>query len=144
MKNLVIVTICLALSFAIWACNGEEEGLSEFERDHGIGPVSEKMELQEINSEKVETGQQIFQIQCEACHTLDARISGPALRNTVNRRGPEFVMNYILNPTVMSQQHPIGIELSEQYAGEMPENNLSMEEARAVLEYLRAADEGAL
>ena len=137
-KNLLFLAAVLTLS----ACNTGNGGISDFEMQHGIGPVTEKLDPGEIDPAKVEQGMQLFESQCIACHTLDARIAGPALRNVVRNREYEFVVNYILNPTEMAQEHPIGRDLREQYGAAMPENNLTKEDALAILEYLRAAYEG--
>ena len=132
----------LIFVFVLFGCrNGEtEDALTEFELAHGIGPITEKLELGELDLEKAERGQQIFQSICVACHNLDAVISGPRLRNVADRREPEFIINYILNPREMSQKHPVGQELSQSYAGAKTDLGLNREEALDVLEFLRAAN----
>lgn len=131
----------LISAFVLYGCgNGEaEDALTEFELTHGIGPITEKLEIGELDLEKAERGQQIFQSICVACHNLDAVISGPRLRNVADRREPEFILNYILNPREMSEKHPVGQELSQNYRGIKTELGLNRDEALNVLEYLRAA-----
>jgi hypothetical protein len=55
-----------------------------------------------------------------------------------DRRSPEWVINFLLNPTEMLKQDPIAKALLKQYNNVMMLNqNLSEEEARAITEYLR-------
>ena len=141
MKKCIPIILFAGLFF--YACgNGEtEDGLTEFELNHGIGPVTEKLEIGDLDLEKAERGQEIFNNICVACHNLDAVISGPRLRNVANNREPEFIMNYILNPVEMSSRHPVGQELSGSYPGSKTDLGLTQEQARNVLEFLRAAAE---
>lgn len=140
-KYLSILIIMPFFTFIMLSCggNGEEEGLTEFQLNHGIGPITEKVELGELDLEKAERGQQIFESICTACHQLDAVVTGPRLRNVVDRREPEFILNFILNPIEMSKNHPVGQELSESYPGQKTNLGLNEERAFEVLEYLRAA-----
>lgn len=114
-----------------------ESGLTEFELEHGIGPVTERVELGAIDAEKAEEGRSIYAMKCEACHNMEGRMVGPALGDVLDRRSPEFVMNFILNPSGMTREHPVGQELLREYMTPMPFQNVSEPEARAIVEYLR-------
>ncbi len=105
--------------------------------EHGYGPVTETLELGEISESKALEGAQIFASYCAACHTMTASISGPALGRTVNHRTPEFIVNYTVEPRENRMNHPIGQELADQYPGIMTNTGVSVEEAIAVLEYMR-------
>ena len=52
-------------------------------------------------------------------------------------------MNMILDPEGMLREHPEVKQLLAQYYTPMPNQQLSQDEARAVLEYLREAAAGA-
>jgi cytochrome c len=146
MTRLIIILVTLFFLGFMYACGGsdqqDESGLTEFELNHGIGPVTERIELGEIDMDLANEGRQIFETLCIACHQLDATISGPMLRNVAERREPEFIMNYIQNPTEMRQRHPEGQRLDDDYAIQMVNMGTSLDDARALLEYLRAAAEG--
>lgn len=119
----------------------EESGgnLSAFELEHGIGPVTEILEIpDEIDTALAEEGQSIFQMNCTACHDMENRLVGPPLGDVTERRSNEFIMNFILNPVGMTQDHPVGKELLEEYMAPMPFQNVSQEDARAILEYFRS------
>lgn len=114
-----------------------ESGLSDFELAHGIGPITEVIRLSEIDKNLSAKGEKIFVEKCAACHKLDERYVGPAQRNVLERRSPEFVMNMVLNPEENYQKHPEIKKLFAEYMTPMPNQNLTMEDARAVLEYFR-------
>lgn len=114
-----------------------QNGLTEFELEHGIGPVTERVELGDIDPEKVDEGRNIYQMKCEACHNMEGRMVGPALGDVMDRRSAEFVMNFILNPSGMTREHPVGQELLREYMTPMPFQNVTEPEARAIVEYLR-------
>jgi cytochrome c len=114
--------------------------LTAFELEHGIGPVREEVELGEIDAVKVALGKDVFQMKCESCHRMDARLVGPALGDVLDQRSAAFVMNIILNPTEMLDRHPEGQKMLAQYMVQMPYQNVSKEEARAIVEYLRTVD----
>lgn len=150
MKRRLLIFLIIP-AFLITSCGGDgdseqtaktqtvaqEEGLSEFELEHGIGPVTERIEIGELNKELASKGGDIFAMKCEACHSLDQRVVGPELGEVLDRRSPEFVMNMILNPGGMTKEHPVGKELLQEYMSIMPFQNVEKEDARAIVEYLR-------
>jgi cytochrome c5 len=110
---------------------------SDFELEHGIGPVTERIELGPIVQAWVDQGRTIYEMKCEMCHSMNTRMVGPALGDVMERRSAEFVMNMILNPNEMAQQHPEGRAMLQQYMTVMPYQNVQYDEARAIVEYLR-------
>ncbi|MCL6523391.1 MAG: cytochrome c [Thermoflavifilum sp.] len=109
--------------------------------DKGIGPVK-SVELGPIQPELVKKGEQLFNEQCTACHRIDSRYIGPALKGVTKRQSPEWIMNMILNPDVMIQQDPIAKQLvSESNGAVMANLHLSEDQARALLEYFRSIDD---
>lgn len=113
--------------------------LTAWELENGIGPVTEPLELGEIDSALVARGGEIFNLKCSACHKLDERYVAPPLRDVTSRRTPEFVMNMILNPLEMTQRHPVTKELLGEYFTPMTPQGLTDEDARALLDFLRRA-----
>jgi cytochrome c551/c552 len=111
--------------------------LSDFELRHGIGPVTEELVLGELDPGMAERGQVVFEFNCEACHLMDDRFVGPALGDVLDRRSATFVMNMILNPEEMARDHPEGQKMLQEYPLIMPFQNISEDEARAIVEYLR-------
>lgn len=107
----------------------------------GIGPIKEQMTFGEINPELASEGEAIFTQMCTACHKMDKRHVGPALAGVMSRRNPAWVMNMILNPDEMVKEDPAAKELLAEYLSPMANQNLTQEQARAVVEYFRKFDQ---
>ena len=104
----------------------------------GVGPISNLEFPDEINDEMAARGKAKFDAICVACHMIDQRMIGPALKGVYERRSPEWVMNMILNPDGMLKEDPIAKALLKEYNNAIMLNqNLTEDEARDVAEYLR-------
>ena len=104
----------------------------------GVGPIKLVTFADEVDSEMAAKGEKIFSTVCIACHAVDKRMIGPALKGVLERRSPEWVMNMIINPDVMLKEDPIAKALLKEYNNAIMLNqNLSEEDARNVTEYLR-------
>jgi mono/diheme cytochrome c family protein len=112
-------------------------GLTPFELAHGIGPVKEELPAGPVDEPLAERGEKIFEEKCSACHKLGERYVGPPLGDVTQRRSLAYVMNMILNPEGMYTRHPEAKKLLGEYLTQMPNQGLSQEEARAVVEHLR-------
>ncbi|NPA34271.1 MAG: cytochrome c [Chlorobi bacterium] len=108
----------------------------------GVGPIQEKMDLPaEIDEQLAAKGEEIFQAKCTACHKIDEKYIGPAMKGVTERRSPEWIMNMILAPEKMIQEDPVAKQLVMESNGAIMANQgLTEEEARAVLEYFRKID----
>ncbi len=115
-------------------------GLTVFELDNGIGPIKEKLKLGPIDPAMVEKGKGLFETKCASCHKLDERFTGPAQRDVVERRSPEYIMNMILNPDEMLNKHPEAKKMLAIYMTRMTFQNVSREQARDILEFFRSVD----
>tara|TARA_B100000900_G_scaffold289881_1_gene248731 strand:- start:1335 stop:1733 length:399 start_codon:yes stop_codon:yes gene_type:complete len=103
----------------------------------GIGPV-ESLTFTDYNEDLAAKGKVLFGQKCTACHKIDKRYIGPAIKGVYERRNPAWVMNIMLNPTEMIKKDPIAIQLLKEYNNVIMYNqNLSVEEARALAEYFR-------
>lgn len=116
---------------------GGTSDLSAFEVENGIGPIKSKLTLEKINLDLVKKGEAIFSTKCASCHKLDERYVGPAQRDVWERRTPEYILNMMLNPEEMYKRHPEAKKLLAEYMTPMPAQNLTMDDARALLEYFR-------
>ncbi len=107
-------------------------------RDKGIGPIK-NVTLDPINADMVKEGKNLFNSRCLLCHSLDQVKLGPPLRNITKERAPEFIMNMLLNTTLMEQDDPAVKDLKKTYNKiSMTNPRFSQQQARAVLEYLRS------
>lgn len=108
----------------------------------GIGPVKSLSIQPGIDDAMATRGAELFKNMCSACHKMEKKFIGPALAGVTERRTPEWIMNMILNPEQMIKEDPIAKKLLvESNMAVMANQNLSEEEARAILEYFRQFDE---
>jgi cytochrome c oxidase cbb3-type subunit III len=120
-----------------WDSSQEEvENLNVALGDKGVGPIS-KVELGEIDPAFVTKGKEIFVAKCSACHKVDKRFVGPAMRGVTQRRAPEWIMNMILDPDKMVKENQAAKDLLMEYISPMANQNLTEDEARMILEYFR-------
>ena len=119
------------------------DGLSAFEREHGIGPIKQPVELGAPDATLASAGEEIFRMKCTACHRVEERYIGPALGNVLERRSAAYTMNMMMNPTEMTQRHPVAKGLLAEYLAPMPFQDLTEQDARAIVEYLRTVADSA-
>ncbi len=154
----LLITFIIVISMAFISCgdNASQDpskfsntkkvenagGLSDFELENGIGPIKEKIELGPIDPALVKKGQEIFDTKCASCHKLDEKYVGPAQRDVFKRRSPEYILNFMLNPEENYKKHPEAKKLLGEYLTQMPNQNLTIDEAKAMLDFFRkVADE---
>ena len=112
-------------------------GLTRFQIEHGIGPITAPVTLGAVDQALAAEGLKVFEQKCSACHKMGERYVGPALADVTRRRSSAFIMNMALNPLGMIEKHPETKKLLAEYLIAMPNQNLTPEQARQVLEYLR-------
>jgi mono/diheme cytochrome c family protein len=105
----------------------------------GIGPISE-VALGPIDAQVAAHGKTVFETKCSACHKWEERYVGPALNGVTQRRRPEWIMNMILNPDQMIQNDAQAKALFAQYLTPMTFQNVTKDDAAAILTYFRSLD----
>ncbi|WP_046368813.1 c-type cytochrome [Flavihumibacter petaseus] len=94
-----------------------------------------------LNAEWVASGKGIYDMKCMACHKLtDERLVGPGWAGVTKRRQPEWIINMITNVDMMLEKDPEAQKLLEQCLVRMPNQNISQDDARHILEYMRQND----
>ena len=147
--------VIISSVFLITACGGDsggsdesnqsqtvnKSGLSDWELENGFGPVKKKLNLGPLDKTMAAEGEKIFESKCASCHKLDERYTGPAQRDVLQRVTPEFFMNTVLNPDENLEKHPHSKEMLAKYMTKMTNQNVTLKDARALLEYFRVLDE---
>jgi len=108
-------------------------------QDKGVGPVK-SITIGDLDQALADKGKAIFKVKCTACHKINKRYIGPALRGVTKKQSPEWIMNMILNPEVMIVKNATAKALLAEYNAPMANQNLTQDEARAIYEYFRTKE----
>ncbi len=114
------------------------DGVAVDMENKGVGPVTSVTLAEQIDEALAAQGHELYDIYCLACHNPTKKFIGPAPKDILDRRSPEWVMNMILDPERMVEEDPVARQLLIEYNGTpMANQSLTEEEARAILEYFR-------
>jgi mono/diheme cytochrome c family protein len=159
-KKCLVPVFLVGLLF-IWACTPDKpKSASEsYEDIHGSAPAGQKVEkpfadgkgIGEVKSvtlntpledDRIARGKSIYEMKCQACHRLDeTRVVGPGFKGLTEKRKPEWIMNMITNVDVMLDNDPTAQALLELCLMRMPNQNVSIGDARDILEFMRENDD---
>lgn len=107
----------------------------------GLGAVKTVTLKTPLELDRVSRGLAIYEMKCSACHKLtDQRVVGPGWKDITKKRKPEWIMNMITNVDVMLEKDPEAQKLLELCLMRMPNQNMSIGDARDVLEFMRQND----
>ena len=151
-----ILTLLTAAAF-FWSCAPDKPGNQEEFPDQsssksavesqlidptkGIGAVKNVTLKTPLEQERVSRGIAIYEMKCSACHRLDEkRVVGPGWKDITKTRKPEWIMNMVTNVDVMLEKDAEAQKLLELCLTRMPNQNVSIGDARDVLEYMRQND----
>ena len=94
-----------------------------------------------LDEGKAKTGEAISGTKCTSCHKLTVeKLVGPGWQGVTERRTPEWIMNFITNPDPMIEKDPAAQAMLELCLVRMPNQSLSDDDARNILEYMRKID----
>jgi hypothetical protein len=89
----------------------------------------------------VTTGESISGTKCTSCHKLtEERLVGPGWKGVTERRTPYWIMNFITNPDPMIEKDPEVQAQLELCLVRMPNQSLTDEDARSIVEFMRKND----
>jgi len=99
--------------------------------------------LLSLNSVEAQSGQQIFQQNCQSCHSLDKDLTGPHLRG-VEERGPwgdrANLVKWVHNPGAFMASDPYTQGLQKTFGSIMPGfPQLSEDDIHAIFDYIKTA-----
>lgn len=158
MKKMIIVC-SLALFFA--ACGGsaekdnatssetteattddpEKDENPSYDPNRGEGKFHDVELSDNLDAAMAANGEKVSELKCLSCHKLtDERLVGPGWKGVTSRHQPEWIMNFMTNTDAMIDQDPKVQAMLEICLVRMPNQNLSDDEARGILEFMRKND----
>jgi mono/diheme cytochrome c family protein len=148
-KNLFLTIFTASLFLFSCGSNSEENSVREeappLEKapvdPKGIGKYKDVELTNPLDEKMIAAGQIVYDVKCGSCHKLGAeKLVGPGWKGVTERRTPEWIMNFVTNVDEMLEKDPEAQAMLEVCMVRMPNQNLSDEEARNVLEFMRKND----
>ncbi len=123
------------------AKSGDDQRIKERDVKRGIGKFTSVEVSPNLDAAKAEAGLAIYDMKCSSCHKLtDERLVGPGWKGVINRRTPEWIMNFSTNPDEMLEKDPEAQAMLEICMIRMPNQSLSDVDARNIFEFMRKND----
>lgn len=156
MTQIKVLAGCLMMAF-LMACGGNassNKGMTnaqaaenykptEYDPERGEGKFNEENLILEdhLDQAMADRGKEISDSKCSACHRMnDERLVGPGWAGVTERNKPYWIMNFITNPDPMIDKDPELQAQLELCLVRMPNQNLTDDDARDILEFMREND----
>lgn len=153
MKSFKLSALVLIAGGAfLFACN---EGVKKDEKTVDVQDLTKNQpevhgtELKEgditlntpLDQSMVSAGKSTYELKCQSCHRLtEEKLVGPGWKDVTKRRKPLWIMNMITNVDIMLESDAEAQKLLEQCMVRMPNQNITKEDARKVMEFMRSND----
>jgi cytochrome c551/c552 len=113
----------------------------EVENNRGIGKFTHVDLSSTLDKKLADAGNSVYELKCYSCHKLtDEKLVGPGWKGVTQRRAPEWIMNFATNTDEMLTSDPQAKAMLEICLIRMPNQNLTEDDARKVLEFMREND----
>ncbi len=157
-KKLMIVAVAAASVFFAVSCNDDNSKKTEESTTteptsssgdnatttndpKGVGKFKNVELTHPLDPKMVASGKTVYDMKCASCHKLSAeKLVGPGWKGVTDRRQPEWIMNFVTNTEEMLDKDAESKKMMEVCLVKMPNQNLSDDDARRVLEYMREND----
>jgi cytochrome c551/c552 len=107
----------------------------------GIGRFKEIKLTHPLDEKMIASGEIIYNAKCFACHKLtNEKLVGPGWKGVTDRRQPEWILNFITNTQVMLDKDLVAQSEMVTCVVRMPSQDLTDEQARQMLEFMRKND----
>ena len=117
------------------------EGNPSYDPHRGEGKFSDVKIDASLDQAMAKKGENVYNTKCASCHKLtDEKLVGPGWKGVTTRRKPEWIMNFSTNPDPMIDKDPELQAQLEICLVRMPDQNISDEDARDVVEFMRKID----
>lgn len=151
MKKYAIMLMSSFVCMSIYSCDYNKtdnaapevtaSDLKQMEEGKGVGEIKHVTLKNPLESDRVSRGFAIYEMRCQGCHSLDStKVVGPGWMGVTKRHEPEWIMNMILNVDMMLENDPAAQQLLNEHHTRMPDPNISIGDARDLLEFMRSLD----
>ncbi|SFW79721.1 c-type cytochrome [Chitinophaga sancti] len=160
MKKYVYTAVLLGLT---WACSNNSQPPKEdssapvvednslasstsassaaYDSTKGAGKYTNVALTATLDQKMIAAGKTVYEVKCAACHKLtDEKLVGPGWKGVTTRKSPEWIMNFVSNTDEMIDKDPHAQAMLAVCMVRMPNQHLSDEETRDVLEFMRNND----
>lgn len=112
-----------------------------YDPNRGEGKFKDVAISDKLDVASAAKGEKIAELKCLSCHKLtDEKLVGPGWAGVTTRHKPEWIMNFVTNTDAMIDKDPKVQAMLEICMVRMPSQNLSDDDARNLLEYMRKVD----
>lgn len=146
-QKLLVAAFALSLALVYAACNsnsGKDKAnntVTEGTDPKGIGKFKNIELTNPLDETMVAAGKSIYELKCQSCHKLtNEKLVGPGWQGVTDRRTPEWIMNFVTNVDEMLEKDTAAQRQLEICLVRMPNQNLSDDDARNILEFMRKND----
>lgn len=158
MKKILILA-SVALTAILISCGGEEKKSTETtteapksmvedappaydaKRGEGKFTAASLALTDKIDGSMADLGEKAAGVKCTSCHKMSTeKLVGPGWKDVTKRRTPEWIMNFITNPDPMIDKDPEAQAMLELCLVRMPNQSLTDDESRQILEFMRKND----
>ncbi|MEO9071226.1 MAG: cytochrome c [Ginsengibacter sp.] len=118
-----------------------QNGNPSYDPNRGEGKFHDVKVSDKLDVAMAEKGDKIYELKCSACHKLtDERLVGPGWKGVTKRQTPTWIMNFVTNTDAMITKDPKAQAMLEICMVRMPNQGLSDDDARNVVEFMRKND----
>ncbi|PZF74765.1 c-type cytochrome [Taibaiella soli] len=145
-RNLFAASICALILASCHFSPKQESSQEKVVRDTsssaiGQGKFTNVTLTHPLDQQMITAGKSIYDIKCGSCHKLTSeKLVGPGWKGVTDRRRPEWIMNFVTNTDEMINKDAQAQAMLEVCMVRMPNQNLSDNDARNVLEFMRSND----
>ena len=119
----------------------ESKGNPSYDPNRGAGKFSDVKLADKLDKKMADAGKKVSDVKCSSCHKLtDEKLVGPGWQGVTKRYQPAWIMNFITNTDEMLTKDPKAQALLELCLVRMPNQSLSDDDARSLLEFMREND----
>lgn len=151
MKKMLLATAIISVGFLVSCKEGAKKDpppvdVQDLTKNQ---PETHGTELKEgditisnpLDQAKVTAGKATYELKCQSCHRLtEEKLVGPGWKDVTKKRQPLWIMNMITNVDMMLETDPEAQKLLEQCMVRMPNQNITKDQAREVIEFMRSND----